>query len=179
MSALAAPRTSSSWTTSSTASRSPCRRLLLILHGGRNMRRIPLMVAATLLAGCGGVTSPGGRPHHLGLECRGLAQHPVHRSSRGDFPEQRGDERGQRQLHDHVPESRNLHLPVCGSRGGHDRADRCSVGEVGASFLEGGILPTFPGQETRCRQPCRNQASSILPSSWKRSSIARRTGFSS
>src|SRR6266480_1932039 len=66
MSALAARWTSSSWTTSSTASRSPCRKLLLILHGGRNMRRIPLMVAATLLAGCGGVTSPGGGGHPVG-----------------------------------------------------------------------------------------------------------------
>src|SRR3989442_8504066 len=27
------------------------------------MRRIPLMLAATLLAGCGGVTSPGGGGH--------------------------------------------------------------------------------------------------------------------
>ncbi len=30
------------------------------------MRRIPLMVAATLLAGCGGVTSPGGGGHPVG-----------------------------------------------------------------------------------------------------------------
>jgi len=30
------------------------------------MRRIPLMVAATLLAGCGGVTSPGGSGHPVG-----------------------------------------------------------------------------------------------------------------
>src|SRR2546421_7137316 len=30
------------------------------------MRRIPLMLAATLLAGCGGVTSPGGGGHPLG-----------------------------------------------------------------------------------------------------------------
>src|SRR2546429_1643252 len=66
MSALAAPRTSSSWTTSSTESRSPCRKLLVIPRGGCNMRRIPLMVAATLLAGCGGVTSPGGGGHPVG-----------------------------------------------------------------------------------------------------------------
>src|SRR2546429_541798 len=69
----------------------------------------------------------GGRQHHLGLECRGLAQHPVDRPSTGDLPEQRGDERGRRQLHGDVPESRNLHLPVYGSRGGHDRADRGPV----------------------------------------------------
>src|SRR5881397_4091990 len=30
------------------------------------MRRIALMVAATLLAGCGGVTSPGGGGHPVG-----------------------------------------------------------------------------------------------------------------
>src|SRR5437879_5961713 len=30
------------------------------------MRRIPLMLAATLLAGCGGVTSPGGGGHPVG-----------------------------------------------------------------------------------------------------------------
>ena len=30
------------------------------------MRRIPLMVAATLLAGCGGATSPGGGGHPVG-----------------------------------------------------------------------------------------------------------------
>ena len=30
------------------------------------MRRIPLMLAATLLAGCGGVTSPGGDGHPVG-----------------------------------------------------------------------------------------------------------------
>src|SRR5439155_542280 len=36
---------------------------------------------------------------------------------------------------DHVSESRNLHLPVCGSRGGHDRADRRPVEAVG------GLLP--------------------------------------
>src|SRR5437867_1640698 len=66
MSARTAPRTSSSWTTSSTASRSPCRQLLVILRGACNMRRIPLMLAATLLAGCGGVTSPGGDGHPVG-----------------------------------------------------------------------------------------------------------------
>src|SRR5213078_655118 len=60
MSAPAARRTSSSWTTSCTASPSHCRKLPTILRGGCNMRRVPLMVAATLLAGCGGVTSPGG-----------------------------------------------------------------------------------------------------------------------
>src|SRR2546430_8621347 len=32
-------------------------RKLPIIHGACNMRRIPLMLAATLLAGCGGVTS--------------------------------------------------------------------------------------------------------------------------
>src|SRR5256885_16742068 len=62
MSARTAPRTSSSWTTSSTASRSPCRKLPII-HGACDMRRIPLMLAATLLAGCGGVTSPRGGGH--------------------------------------------------------------------------------------------------------------------
>src|SRR6266513_3910141 len=66
MSALAAPRTSSSWTTSSTASRSPCRKLPIILREGCNMRRIPLIVASTLLAGCGGVPSPGGSGHPVG-----------------------------------------------------------------------------------------------------------------
>src|SRR5204863_257105 len=71
----------------------------------------------------------------LGLECRGLAQHPVDRRGPGDLPEQRGDEWGQRLLHDHVSESRNLHLSVCGSRGGHDRADRRPVVTVG------GLLP--------------------------------------
>src|SRR5205809_7916397 len=30
------------------------------------MRHIPLMLAATLLAGCGGVTSPGGGGHPVG-----------------------------------------------------------------------------------------------------------------
>src|SRR2546426_3485747 len=65
MSARTAPRTSSSWTTSSTASRSPCRKLPII-HGACDMRRIPLMLAATLLAGCGGVTSPGGGGHPVG-----------------------------------------------------------------------------------------------------------------
>src|SRR5437660_5668379 len=77
----------------------------------------------------------GGRQHHLGLERRGLAQHPVDRRGPGGLPEQCGDERGQRQLHDHVSESRNLHLPVCGSRGGDDRADRRPVVAVG------GLLP--------------------------------------
>ncbi|TMF71441.1 MAG: hypothetical protein E6I13_04595 [Chloroflexi bacterium] len=66
MSARTAPRTLSSWTTSSTASRSPCRKLLVIPRGGCNMRRMPLMVAATLLAACGGVTSPGGSGHPVG-----------------------------------------------------------------------------------------------------------------
>src|SRR2546428_8550333 len=66
MSALAAPRTSSSWTTSCTASRSPCRTLPITLHGGCNMRRMPLVVAVTLLAGCGGVTSPGGGGQPVG-----------------------------------------------------------------------------------------------------------------
>src|SRR2546422_5851609 len=65
MSARTAPRTSSSWTTSSTASRSPCRKLPII-HGACDMRRIPLMLAATLLAGRGGVTSPGGGGHPVG-----------------------------------------------------------------------------------------------------------------
>src|SRR5437899_8468948 len=45
----------------------------------------------------------------LGLECRGLAQHPVDRPRPGDLPEQRGDERGQRRLHDHVPERSEEH----------------------------------------------------------------------
>src|SRR5256885_13945158 len=66
MSAPAAPRTSSSWTTSCTASRSPCRKLPTIQRGGCNMRRVPLILAATLLAGCGGVTSPGGGGHPVG-----------------------------------------------------------------------------------------------------------------
>src|SRR6266516_2457197 len=39
---------------------------LLVIHGACNMRRIPLMLAATLLAGCGGVTSPGGGGHPVG-----------------------------------------------------------------------------------------------------------------
>src|SRR2546430_17633193 len=41
-------------------------RKLPIEHGACNMRRIPLMLAATLLAGCGGVTSPGGGGHPVG-----------------------------------------------------------------------------------------------------------------
>src|SRR5690348_18230228 len=66
MSARAAPTTSSRWTISSTASRSLCHQRLITLPGGRDMRRIPLIVSAALLAGCGGVTSPGGSGHPVG-----------------------------------------------------------------------------------------------------------------